>query len=171
MLGRRSEAEEWLGRAAARWRESWDHATPTSWGRPIGTIKAALIAGHDDAADAYAAWTLGLGPEEAGSPIGRYAAGLALLVVGRWPAAASVAASLQGRDDFPPAVADALAAIAGGDATSLARAVEAVLSSFEEREHYLEDVAVADTVLALERLAARRGLAARTRSSPLLPPA
>jgi hypothetical protein len=68
MLGRRSEAEEWLGRAAARWRESWDHATPTSWGRPIGTIKAALIAGHDDAADAYAAWTLA-GPEEAGSPI------------------------------------------------------------------------------------------------------
>ena len=171
MLGRRSEAEEWLGRAAARWRESWDHATPTSWGRPIGTIKAALIAGHDDAADAYAAWTLGLGAEEAGSPIGRYAAGLALLAVGRWPAAASVAASLQGRDDFPPAVADALAAIADGDATALARAVEAVLSSFEEREHYLEDVAVADTVLALERLAARRGLAARTRSSPLLPPA
>ena len=171
MLGRRSEAEAWLGRAAARWRESWDHATPTSWGRPIGTIKAALIAGDDDAADAYAAWTLGLGPEEAGSPIGRYAAGLALLVVGRWPAAASVAASLQGRDDFPPAVADALAAIADGDAASLARAAEAVLSSFEEREHYLEDVAVADTVLALERLAARRGLAARTRSSPLLPPA
>ena len=92
-------------------------------------------------------------------------------MVGRWPAAASVAASLQGRDDFPPAVADALAAIADGDATALARAVEAVLVSFEEREHYLEDVAVADTVLALERLAARRGLAARTRSSPLLPPA
>ena len=62
----------------------------------------------------------GSGREEAGSPIGRYAAGLALLVVGRWPAAASVTASLQGRDDFPPAVADALAAIADGDATALA---------------------------------------------------
>ena len=36
MLGRREEAAEWLDRAALRWRESWEHATPTSWGRPIG---------------------------------------------------------------------------------------------------------------------------------------
>ena len=35
----------WFLRAASRWRESWEHATPTSWGRPIGAIKAMLLAG------------------------------------------------------------------------------------------------------------------------------
>ena len=70
MLGERAEATEWLGRASARWRESWEHATPTSWGRPIGVIKAALIAGDDQAAAAFAAWALGLGCTEAESAIG-----------------------------------------------------------------------------------------------------
>jgi len=45
-----------------------------------------------------------------------------------------------------------------------------VLESFENREEYLEDIPVADTVLALQALAARRGLAAEL-SSPLLPEA
>src|SRR4051794_30627936 len=74
MLRRDEDAVEWLGRAAARWRESWEHASPTSWGRPIGTIKAALIAGSDDDAAVFAEWALSLGTERAESPIGRYAA-------------------------------------------------------------------------------------------------
>ena len=112
MLGEREEAEEWLGRASARWRESWEHATPTSWGRPIGVIKAALIAGDDEAAAGFAAWALGLGCAEAESPIGRYAATLALLVEHRDAEAAPLAEGLRERDDFPLAVADALAGIA-----------------------------------------------------------
>ena len=48
-------------------------------------------------------------------------------------------------------------------------AVRAVLRSFEEREAYLEDAAVADTVLVLQALAKPRDLAV-TLSSPLLPP-
>ena len=47
-------------------------------------------------------------------------------------------------------------------------AVEAVLESFEQRDEYLEDIPVADTVLVLQTLAARRGFAAEL-SSPLLP--
>ncbi len=167
MLGRREEAAEWLERAALRWRESWEHATPTSWGRPIGVIKAALLSGGDAAG--YAEWTLGLGSAEAESPIGRYAATLALLVLGRWDEAAGLAPSLQGRDDFPPAVADALAAVARGDGDAAGEALERVLESFEMREDYLEDVAVADTVLVLQALARSRGLPARGRRSALLP--
>ena len=49
-----------------------------------------------------------------------------------------------------------------------AEAVEEVLESFETREEYLEDLPVADTVLVLQTLARRRGLAAEL-SSPLLP--
>ena len=47
-------------------------------------------------------------------------------------------------------------------------AVESVLESFETREDYLEDVPVADTVLVLQALAARRNMAADL-SSELLP--
>jgi hypothetical protein len=168
MLGRRDEADEWLCRAAARWHESWEHATPTSWGRPIGAVKAALIAGRDEDASGYAQWSLELGTEHAESPIGRYAAALALLVLGRDPDAWAAASSIRNLEDFPPHVADALALIATGDAAGYAEAAEAVLESFENRDEYLEDVPVADTVIVLQALAARRGLAAEL-SSPLLP--
>jgi hypothetical protein len=168
MLGRRGEAVDWLGRAAARWRESWEHATPTSWGRPIGAVKAALIAGRDEEAEGHARWALELGPRAAESPIGRYAAALALLVLGRDGEALETASTLRRREDFPPAVADALALIATHDGDGYADAVEAVLESFETRSEYLEDVPVADTVIVLQALAARRGLDARL-SSALLP--
>jgi hypothetical protein len=168
MLGRREDGGEWLDRAAARWRESWEHATPTSWGRPIGSIKAALIAGRDDAAAGFAAWALDLGTEGAESPIGRYAASLALLVLGRDVDARRVASTLRERADFPPAVADALTLIAAHDVVGYVLAVEAVLASFETREDYLEGVPVADTVIVLQALAGRRGFATEL-SSPLLP--
>ena len=43
-----------------------------------------------------------------------------------------------------------------------------MLESFETRDEYLEDIPVADTVLVLQALAARRELAAEL-ESPLLP--
>jgi tetratricopeptide (TPR) repeat protein len=168
MLGRYEEAGEWLDRAASRWRESWAHATPTSWGRPIGSIKAELIAGRAQEAAGYARWALELGTAGAESPIGRYAAALALLVLERWDEAAEIASGLVERDDFPPEVADALAAIGSADAAAYRDAVERVLVSFETREEYLEDVPVADTVIVLQALAGRRGFAAEL-SSALLP--
>jgi hypothetical protein len=167
MLGDRDQASAWLDRAASRWRESWEHASPTSWGRPIGVVKAALLAGRPAAGESE--WTLGLGTREAESPIGRYAATLALLTLGRWQEAAELAPTLQEREGFPPAVADALAAVARGEAQAADVALERVLESFERREDYLEDVAVADTVLVLQVLARRRGLDGRTRPSALLP--
>ncbi len=168
MLGRRNEALAWFDRAAERWRESWSHAEPESWGRPIGAIKAAVIAGRG-AAEGYSHWTLELGSAGTGSPIGRYAATLALLVLGRWAEAGQLAGTLRGRDDFPSTVADALMAIGAGDATGAGLAIEAVLESFESRDDYLEGVPVADTVLVLLALASRRGLTVESRGSALLP--
>jgi hypothetical protein len=169
MLGREVEAREWLTRAAVRWHESWEHATPTSWGRPIGTIKASLIAGDRTAARRYSRWALELGSDAAASPIGRYAGVLALLTLARWPDARIIAATIRDRDDFPRDVADALWSIAANDAAGYAAALESVVRSFETREEFLEDVAVADTALALQPLAARRGVAAELRPSPVLP--
>jgi hypothetical protein len=169
MLGRTDEAAEWFDRAATRWRESFEHAPPDSWGRPIGAIKARILAADWNGAAEAAHWALELGAPQATSPIGRYAGTLALLVLDRWEEARPVANSLHGADGFPEDVADALRMIAAGDdAIGYIEAVEHVLASFESREAYLEDVPVADTVLVLQALAARRDLRAEL-DSPLLP--
>ena len=167
MLGRRQEAGSWLARAAARWQESFAHATPTSWGRPVGAIKAALLADGADDAGARACWALELGSDRADSPIGRYAGALALLVLERWDGAAVLAAGLEGEAAFPAPVARALVAIAGADRDAAAAAITEVLESFERRVDHLEDVPVADTGLVLAALARSRGLEPALRSSPL----
>jgi hypothetical protein len=162
-----ADAAEWLSRAAATWRESWQGGE--SWGRPIGAIKAALLAGDDATAEEHARWALEVGTERAESPIGRYAAALALLVLARWVDARHVADSLRERDDFPHDVADALAYIAAHDVVGYAQAVESVVLSFETRTEYLEDARVADTALVLDVLARRRGIELDLPESEVLP--
>jgi tetratricopeptide (TPR) repeat protein len=169
MLGRRDEAAAWFDRAAQRWRESYADAPPHSWGRPIGALKARILAGDWAGAAEEAHWALELGAPAAESPIGRYAGALALLTLDRWEEARPVAGSLHGADGFPEDVADALRMIAAGDdSIGYINAVESVLESFEARDDYLEDVAVADTVLVLQALAVRRDLHVEL-DSPLLP--
>lgn len=170
MLGEAGAARDWLGRAAARYRKSFEDAPPGSWGRPIGALKAHVLAGDWGAAADAARWALEAGAVQAESPIGRYAATLALLVLGRDREARVQADTIRIRDDFPAAVGDALAMIAAGtDEVGYVVAVEEVLESFETREEYLEDVPVADTVIVLQALAERRGLVPAELSSPLLP--
>jgi tetratricopeptide (TPR) repeat protein len=168
MLGRRDEASEWFARAVERYRESYADAPPGSWGRPVAMIKNRVLAGDWAGAEAEARFALEAGAEAAESPIGRYAAALALLVLGRDEEARVHADSIRVGDDFPRPVGDALATIAAEDPLGYVEAVEAVLESFEQRDEYLEDIPVADTVLVLQGLAARRGMAAEL-SSPLLP--
>lgn len=168
MLGRADEANTWFHRAADRYRESFPDAPPGSWGRPIGAMKSLVLAGDWPAAEDAARWALEAGAPDADGPIGRYAAALALLVLGDDEEARVHANAVRTRDDFPEAVGDALAYLAAQDVVGYAEAVEEVLESFETREEYLEDLPVADTVLVLQALARRRGLAAEL-SSPLLP--
>lgn len=168
MLGR-TEAREWLLRAAERYRESWPDAPPESWGRPIGAMKARLLAGDADGARTDAGWALAEGAASSESPIGRYAAAFARLVVGDDAEAAALAESLRGREDFPGPVAGALHALGTGDRAGYESAIRELLADFERRDAFLEDVPVADTVLALQRLAAARGLEVEL-ASPLLPP-
>lgn len=168
MLGRAEEAKTWFHRAADRYRESFTDAPPGSWGRPIGAVKSLLLAGDWPAAEDAARWALETGAPDADGPIGRYAAALALLVLGDDEEARVHANAVRTRDDFPEAVGDALAYLAAQDVVGYAKAVEEVLESFETREEYLEDLPVADTVLVLQALARRRAIAAEL-SSPLLP--
>jgi hypothetical protein len=161
------EAAEWFRRAAARWRESWSGGA--SWGRPIGALKASLLAQDEAAVDELARWTLELGTATEDSPIGRYAGALALLALGRWPEARHVAETLRDRDDFPHDVADALACIAAHDVVGYVEAVESVVDSFVTRDEHLEGVAVADTALVLQELARRRGVEHALPASPVVP--
>jgi hypothetical protein len=169
MQGDRDGASEWLHRAAARYRESFADAPPESWGRPIGAVKALVLADDWPGAERAARWALDAGAATSQSPIGRYAAALALLVLGTDAQARVHADAVRTRDDFPHDVGDALAYLSAQDVLGYTEAVESVLESFERREEYLEDVPVADTVLVLQALARRRGLEVPL-ESPLLPP-
>jgi tetratricopeptide (TPR) repeat protein len=168
MLGRRDEAGAWLLRAAERYRESWPLAPPGSWGRPIGAMKSRLIAGDREGAEIDAQWALEAGAAESESPIGRYAAVLARLVLRADPEAGEEIDVLVDRDDFLAPVADALAALGAGDASGYEAAIRALVADFEAREEFLEDIPVADTVLALQVLARERGLKVEL-ASPMLP--
>jgi len=168
MHGRPDEAAEWFQRAAQRYRESFADAPPASWGRPIGAIKALLLAGDQTGAGEAARWALDAGAADAESPIGHYAAALALLVLGANAQARPHADEIRIHDGFPHDVGDALAYLAAQDVIGYTEAVESVLASFESRDEFLEDLPVADTVLVLQALARPRELDVRL-SSPLLP--
>ena len=168
MLGRDDEARDLLLRAADEYDTSWRAAPPGSWGRPIAMIRCRLMAGDHEGARADASAAVAAGVLDAPGPIGGYCAALALLALGRDEDAGIVAARIA--DGLEPAsVADALGALARADGAAYVAARLAVLRSFEEREAFLEDVRVADTVLVLDALAAARGLEPPTLSSPLLP--
>ena len=168
MQGRDAEAAGWFTRSAERYRESWPDAPPASWGRLIGALKARVLARDWEGAETDARWALEQDSAADGSPIGAYAAMLAHLILGQDSEATQLRGALEDEEAFPAAVAAALSAVARGHAEDYAVAVAAVLGSFEERDEYLEDIPVADTVIVLEALAERRGMATRL-SSALLP--
>ena len=168
MLGRRVEADTWLLRAADRYRESWPDAPPGSWGRPIGAMKSRLIAGDMQGARSDARWALEGGAAESESPIGTYAAALAHLVLGEDAIARELASTLIARDDFPSTVAASVVTLSARDSSGYQAATHTLVEDFEGRTEFLEDIPVADTVLALQVLAEDRGLRVSL-ASPLLP--
>jgi hypothetical protein len=150
MSGRMDDAGDWFHRAAERYRESFADAPPESWGRPLGAMKALLLAGDREGAEDAARWA-----RDAGA-------------AGEDEQARAHADAIRTGDGFPHDVGDALAYIAARDVLGYTEAVESVLASFEERDEYLEELPVADTVLVLQALARERGLDVPL-SSPLLP--
>lgn len=131
-------------------------------------MKARVLADDLEGAWEDARWALEAGAAGSASPIGRYAAALASLVLGADADAARLASTLASAEGFPAAVAAALDALAHRDGGRYERAIRALLADFEARDAFLEDVPVADTVLVLQALARERGLAVEL-SSPMLP--
>ena len=153
-----------LAEAVGRYRASWELAPPRSFGRLVGMLKAAVIAGDTADAAAYAREAV----PEADSPPSSYVRAVAALVEGDDDAAAGFVAGMREGSPAFGRAADAIAALAARDADAYASAVRAIVSDFEGRDEHLTGVPVADTALMLERLAEPRGLAAHP-ASALLP--
>jgi hypothetical protein len=153
-----------LREAAERYRASWELAPPRSYGRLVGMLKAAVIAGDADEAAAYAREQVG----EADSAPSHYVLAIAALVTGDDGAARAAASEMRAGSPAFGRAADAIEALADGDASGYAAAVREIVADFEGREEHLTGVPIADTALMLERLAEARGLAAHP-ASALLP--
>ena len=164
--GYRAELE---GRpAAAHYRAARDgylasHAEtgPQSWGRLIGALKMAILAG--DGVELIARQALAE-TASSESPAASYARALAAVAVAEEP---DVRAMVDAGGAFAR-TGEALAALADGDRERYRSAIDAIVADFASRDQHLSGVAVADTAMVLERLAEPRGLAARP-SSPLVP--
>ncbi|CAA9509791.1 MAG: hypothetical protein AVDCRST_MAG85-2269 [uncultured Solirubrobacteraceae bacterium] len=149
--------------AEASWRRSWETAPPRSYGRLIGMVKAAVLAGDAAEAAAYVRDAVG----EPDSPPSAYALAITLLVEGDDAGAARAAAGMRGGSDAFDRTAEAIDALATGHAERYANALAAIVADFEQRTEHLTGVAIADTALMLERLAEPRGMAARPESDVL----
>jgi hypothetical protein len=162
MEGRPDEAREVLQAVAGLYRRSWEAAPPRSYGRLVGMVKAAILAG--EAGPAAAEVRREIGPE-GDSPASWYALALAALVEGEEDLAARAAEGMRGGSEAFDRTADAVDALAAGDAERYGAALRAIVEDFEARSEHLTGVAIADTALALERLAGERGFRADVRSA------
>ena len=79
----------------------------------------------------------------------------------------SAAGLERGREPFERA-AEAIAALAYRNEDRYAEALAAIVADFEDRDDHVTGVPIADTALMFERMAERRGIAARP-DSPLVP--
>jgi hypothetical protein len=151
--------------AAQLYRESWQVAPPASYGRLIGMLKAAVIAGDASAEATYAQAEV---PADAQSAPVSYARAIVALVQRDDATAAADAAGMRNGSPAFERAADAIVALAAHDAPRYAAAVSAIVADFEQRDEHLTGVPIADTALMLERFAQARGIAARP-ASALLP--
>jgi hypothetical protein len=150
-----------LVRARDAYLASHDLTGPASWGRLLGALKTAILAGDGERAVAERALREAADPD---SPASAYVRALAQVTLGQAPA---VEAMLAAGGAFAR-TGRALVALDAGDAAAYAGALDEIVADFAGREAHLSGVAIADTALVLERLAAARGIAARP-DSPLVP--
>lgn len=181
LAGRSDEATAAYRDAARAYLESWRRAPPESYGRLIGFVKASILAGDEPiSAGRTALRELKLagvsihGERDASerlSPAAAYALALAALAAGEDRTATAAAKVMREGGEAFGRTARAIAALASGDADHYREALAAIVRDFEQRDHHLTGVAIADTALVLRRLAARRGVRDQLVSALLPEPA
>lgn len=156
--------------AADLYRRSWEEAPPRSYGRLVGMLKSSILAGEATAQGDYTREALADDEEVVSSPTASYARAVAALVAGDDAEARRYSEAMRAGSDAFERTARAIAALAGRDERAYTAAVREVVDDFEQRQSHLTGVAIADTALMLERLAAGRGMGSGLRS-PLVPAA
>jgi hypothetical protein len=161
-------AADAYARAAERYRASWEAAPPTAFGRLIGLLKAAVLAGGD-AWETAAYVRAQLGEPAEPSAAAAYALAIAALVAGDDDEAPRWTAAMRGASEPFARAADAIDAIAARDEPATRVALEAIVQDFERRPEHLTGVPFADTAAMLDVLARRRGLDVAPASRVLAP--
>ena len=168
MEGELPASREAFRAAAELYWQSWEEAPPRSYGRLVGMLKSTVLAGEDARPSARRVRAaLADDSDAAGSPTASYALALAALIEGDDAAAAASAEAMRGGSDAFDRTAGAIAGLAAGDRDAYAAAIEEIVRDFEQRPKHLTGIAIADTALVMERLAAPRGLAAGVHSEVL----
>jgi hypothetical protein len=166
LAGDTISARSAFGAASELYRRSWEAAPPTAFGRLVGMLKSAVLAGGGDPEAEYVRDALA-GAEER-SPTASYAVAIAALINGDDVTARASAARMRAGSEAFGRAADAIASLCDRDERAYGASIEAIVSDFEARPAHLTAVPIADTALMLERLGRRRGMTAAV-ESPLLP--
>lgn len=160
------QARTGFAEAVELYRHSYELAPPDATGRLIGMLKASVFAGSGER-EAAATARRDVTDYE-GQPDHAYALAMARLIDEDDGHLSELTAVMRaGKPEFTR-TADAIDALARRDRDAYAAALGAIVADFEQREHHVTKVAIADTAMMLEQFAARRGLAVHPRS-PLLP--
>lgn len=168
LAGDRDAALAAFRAAADLYRRSWLESPPRSYGRLVGMLKSSILAGDATAAAAFAREALADEDPVTASPTAAYALALAALVAGDDPDARSWSKEMAAGQDAFERTARAIVALAERDESAYADVLREIVRDFEQRQGHLTGVAIADTAVMLERLAAERGMTAGV-NSPLLP--
>jgi len=166
--GDHTAASAAFSRAAETYWASWEVAPPRSFGRLVGRMKASILGGDGGrertAADEILS-ALGDDADAAGSPVAAWATALAALSIQDDDRAREAAAVMRNGSEAFGRAAAAVTAVADADADAYAAAIDEIVADFAGREEHLTGVPIADTAVVLERLAARRGIAAKPASA------
>ncbi|MEA2131687.1 MAG: hypothetical protein QOJ85_4578 [Solirubrobacteraceae bacterium] len=168
LAGDLETARQVYAEAVDGYRASWALAPPKSYGRLVGLLKAAVIGGAARPAADEVREALRDDPDAEGSPVAAYVRAVAAVIAGDDEAVPALAATMQTRGEAFERTGAALRALADGDGEAYAAALTAIEADFAARDAHLTGVAIADTAVMLELLAAERGLALRP-DSPLVP--
>jgi hypothetical protein len=140
-------------REAASWyRTSYELAPPTSYGRLVGMLKAAVLGGGGAEEAAVVRKLL---PDGGSSPTSWYAVGIAALIEGSASLATRAAEEMRDGGDAFGRAGDAIRAIATRDGDAARRAIAAIEDDFAARDAHLTGVAIADTALLFATLLER----------------
>jgi hypothetical protein len=155
-----------FAQAAATYRASWEQAPPTSFGRLVGMLKAAILAGGGIQEATYVRDTLA--DADARSPTASYAQAIAALALADDPKAAEWAELMRGASPAFVRTATAITALARADDAAYRASLAEIVDDFASREAHLTGVPIADTALMLDVLAGPRGLSGGI-DGPLMP--